>query len=84
MTRYEKICFMKVTQLMTDKELKERYDMLTEAVMGSVAEEMSERDYPPEMIRERYENEKDTEWCLHYVETQLKERGLLDEEIKSN
>lgn len=36
--------------------------------------------YPPDMIQEQYDKERDTEWCYNYVGMQMKERGLLDEE----
>lgn len=80
MTRYEKTRFKVSIQRMTDDELRERFGMLSDRMLGSVSDVMMALAYPPDMIQEQYDNERDTEWCYNYVGTQMKERGLLDEE----
>lgn len=78
MTQYEKKKYKNRISKISDVELVKDYEWLSDRCMGSLSERMFALDYPPDMVREQYEQEKEDNWCLHALEEELSKRHLTD------
>lgn len=79
MTKIEKLKYKRWCRKETNVNLIKELSRLEKESLGSVAEEMFEQGYPPDMVYEQYKNEKDDEWCLKEIYKELKRRGVMVE-----
>lgn len=74
MTQYQKKKYRNHISKMGDDELVREYKQFTDRCIGSLSERMRVLDYPPDMIQEQYEWEKEEDWYLNVLEEELSKR----------